>query len=231
MRPDVRLPRRRVALSMVACMCLCACGSVTPTQTYLRAADLRGINSVAVSATSANVSVAYEHGQNLPNPLQGWIPEFSPLYRLVDEILEQQRAGEDREHAASIQRNVGPAEVEAVLLQAFARELGKSSALAVVPVTSGAPLSDVVQGADAIVQLRVDSIGLRRIGSNELRLEVSVHAQMEKRDGRTLWSRDDRTQARRAYPLEYYKEHGVPELEELLRQIGTRLAAELVYAF
>jgi hypothetical protein len=228
---NIWVARRDIALGVVVCACLCACGSVTPSQTYLRAADLRGIHSVAAYATSAAVSVSYAHGQGLPNPLQGWVPDFSPLYQLVHDLVELHRAGEDQAHAASIQRHVGSAEVEAVLLQAFTDELRKAPTLTSVTAASGPLPTDAAQRADATIQLRVNTIGLQRAAGEELRLEVSIHAQMERKNGTTLWSRDDRAQSRRTYPLAYYQEHGVQELESLLRQIGTRLAGELVYAF
>jgi hypothetical protein len=215
----------RIENCFLACVIILVFGcAVTPKQTYLRSSDIRGLDSVTIIVTSTDLDVYYEHGQGRPAPLA----EFFGIEGIL--FTEAWRAGQDSGHAKDIQRNIKITHAEAALLDEFTRELKNNSRLTIVTTSSEASSSANNKTVSAFINLNIKEVVLHRSVADEMRLEVLIHAELIKSGGQVLWQRDDKAQSRRFYTLDYYKEHGVPELESLVRQIGKRLAAEITNA-
>jgi hypothetical protein len=216
---------RRFFLAVLACAMALGFGcAITPGQKYLHSSDIRGLDSVAVFVTSTDFGVYYEHGQGKPAPLAEFFGLAGPL------LVMGWRTGQDSSHAKEIQRNIQVSQVEAALLDEFTRELRDNSKLTIITAASQTSSSANDRPASAVINLNIKEVALHRSATDEMRLEVLVHAELIRSGGLVLWQRDDKAQSRRSYTLDYYKEHGVPELESLVRRIGKRLAAEIIYA-
>ena len=210
---------------ILACAIILVFGcSATSKQTYLHSSDIHGLDSFVITVTSTDLNVYYESGQGRPAPLAEFIGPGAIL------LTEAWRSGEDRAHAKEIQQKTRIAQAEAALLDEFTRELKTNSNFTIVATSAEPSSSTNDKTVSAFINLNIREVTLHRTVADEMLLEVLIHAELISKGGKVIWQRDDKTQSRRSYNLDYYKEHGAIELESLVRRIGKRLAAEIATA-
>lgn len=211
---------------------LISCASV-PQQTYLTNTSLSDISKVAIVASTHAPEVSYSRTSREAGSSVMMVPLF-PLLGLAAMGMEASaRSGEDSEHAAKIKERVDLSQIEDKMAQSFIRPLTKGNCFQTIEYVKdknqdSRQLSSA--GYNAVIRLSVRKILLERVPGDNVRLRAYVSGQMESlKSGKILWDREEVVLSSELHSLDYYKEHGLKELDALLDKAGKNLAYDFIY--
>ena len=222
------------SLRTLLCVSLCVCTGLfqiscaaDPGQTYLTNKSLSGVSKVAIVASVSAPKVYYATTDSASE-------KFFPFVGLFPVVAEAAiRSGVDRGHAGKVRDNMDFSHFEEKVAQSFIQMLRKSDCFQATEYLTDKN-QDVRQlsakGYDAIIRLFVREISLKRMGGDQVRLDVYVRGKMEYLSSvKVVWDREEHIFSAELHPLNYYKENGLEELDAMLEKAGRNLAYDFVY--
>lgn len=238
-----------MALALVCSVTSC---STVPDQKYLQKGSLSNIRRVLVVTSSEDLTVknagvpqAPEHSRGgeaeediellalglFPLPSLGIVAVAAPIIWTV-------QSGKDASQAKTL-RSARPKETIAQRLsEHFTKTLLEAGAFDSVQETpteaEAGEAREQLKRQDALVNLRVKQVCLRRVSPYGLSLLVEVSGEMfSLKDGKKdmlLWSRQENLDSEEAHPMEFYRTNGIPMLDVSLAKLAKRLADDIVYS-
>jgi hypothetical protein len=215
---------------------LASCGS-TPEQKYLKVGSVAKIHNVVVFASSKNLKLVREKRvEGLDSLAIFGLPGVgAALAELA--VAWNVTAASDTQHSATLQAGTRKETIAQRLSGHFTKALSAGKVFDSIEETAqpeGTLLPKDLSNFDALLRLKVTEVSLRPVTPNEMSLFVEVSAEMvalrRGSEGPLLWSRVERSVNNESHTVEFYKSNGVPALDECLKKLARRLAADIAYS-
>ena len=195
-----------------------------PLQSYLKKDSLNGIRKVAIIVSSNPINVSYSmNRQGIASTILvgvfGYIAEASARY------------DSDKELATKLQEYINPILIEEIFVKSLTCNLSNSGYFQKIDYLKNKSVNQqlVSEGYDALINLSLHLISLDLVSDDKFRLSVHTKAKMEAfNSGVTLWEREEIVSASKEISIDYFKEHGMEELDVLLKKNANNLSNDFI---
>jgi hypothetical protein len=203
-----------------------ACNATFPKEVYITSKNLTGISRVAILTSSNSVDVTYsltESGLRLHRLFLG------PLFWGIEDGA---RSNIDSEHAQEISKRIDIAIIENKMAEYFTGFIITANSFKTVDHIKNKIQDEQLlmnKGYDAVMRLTVSEMSLEREAGDQLGFHIVKGQLKHLKSDKIVWDREEIIKSSELYPLEYYKENGLKELDLLLKKASQKLSYDFIY--